>query len=412
MTQLSDKLKALGVQLGTSSLNTEPKQKKSAVSLSQVVSGDYTYSGQVFETVEVFDSKYQHGELKLWLHAFVKIKHLVNADFNLQDLIFIDAETTGLSRGAGTFAFMLGLGWFDQDNTFHVKQLFLPEPANESSFLASLADELARFSTLVSFNGKSFDIPLLRNRYILHSAPSPFKSMAHIDLLHLARRIWRYRLPSRTLGELETHILRFPRGEDELPGWMAPKLYVDYLKTGDASPMKGMFYHNQIDILSLAALLCAIEKVTLLDGNSVSEMYALAELFESKGDISNAKEAFERTTSLARETDFPNQAYHRLGMISRRAGDWSRALSFWEKAAISRPESCIELAKYYEHQARDYNEAEHWCKKAEALNDRAIASKIKIKEIEYRLERVIRKKNIGENSDPERNNSKDKQHDG
>ncbi|MCD4673926.1 MAG: ribonuclease H-like domain-containing protein [Anaerolineaceae bacterium] len=411
MTQLSDKLKALGVQLGASSLNTKPKQKSIAVSLSQVVSGDYTYSDQVFETVEVFDSKYQHGNFNLWLHTFKKVKHLLDVDFRLQDLIFIDAETTGLSGGAGTFAFMLGLGWFDQSNAFHVKQLFLPEPANEYGFLASLTDELARFSTLVSFNGKSFDVPLLRNRYILHSATSPFKSMAHIDLLHLARRIWRYRLPSRTLGELEAHILHFPRGEDELPGWMAPKLYIDYLKTGDASPMKGMFYHNQIDILSLAALLCAIEKVTLLDGNSASEMYALAELFESKGDISNAKEAFERTTSLEKDLDFSSQAYHRLGMISRRAGDWSRALSFWKKAAISRPEACIELAKYYEHQARDYNEAEHWCKKAMSLSHQAIASKVKIKEVEYRLKRVIRKRNAGENFDPARNNSKDKQHD-
>ena len=92
---------------------------------------------------------------------FNHLKNLINLDFNLQDLVFIDAETTGLSSGTGTFAFMLGLGWFDAHNAFHVKQIFLPEPACENAYLSALTEELARFSTIVSFNGKSFDIPLV-----------------------------------------------------------------------------------------------------------------------------------------------------------------------------------------------------------------------------------------------------------
>ncbi len=309
----------------------------------------------------------------------------------MQDLVFIDAETTGLSSGTGTFAFMLGMGWFDDQNAFHVKQIFLPEPACENAYLSALTEILARFSTIVSFNGKSFDIPLIKTRYMLHSAPSPFEDMSHIDLLHLSRRVWRYRLASRTLGELETHILHFTRSEVELPGWMAPKLYLDYLQTKDAAPMKGMFYHNQIDIVSLAALLCVLEKMLGLETDSPSELFALAEYLEHSGDTPGATQAYQQTIATGAETVFAVQAQYRLGLLHRRANNWPKAISCWMQAAVSSPEACIELAKYYEHQTRDYNEAERWCKFALSVNkDNSF-----LEDLEYRLNRVLRKKTGG-----------------
>jgi len=385
MTRLSDKLKALGVELGTSSLQQKPAT--SAAKLPEVVDGDYTHSSQVFETLASFSAEYQHGDYLLWLDSFNRLQELINLEFKLQDLVFIDAETTGLSTGTGTFAFMLGLGWFDNNNTFHVKQIFLPEPSCENTYLSALTEELARFTTIVSFNGKSFDIPLIKTRYVLHTAPSPFEDMAHIDLLHLARRVWRYRLASRKLGELENHILHFTRGEVELPGWMAPKLYLDYLKSKDAVPMKGMFYHNQIDIVSLAALLCVLENMAGLKTESPAELFALAEFFEHTGDIPGAKKAYEQVMSIDKDMEFAPQANYRLGLIHRRAGDWLNAISCWMQSAVSHPEACIELAKYYEHQTRDYNEAENWCKFALSLNDQGD----KLEEIEYRMNRVLRK---------------------
>jgi uncharacterized protein len=388
MTRLSDKLKALGVELGTSSLLSKSAISAESAKLSEVVNGEYTHSDQVFETLETFSADYQHGKYILWLETFNHLQNLINLDFKLQDLIFIDAETTGLSSGTGTFAFMLGLGWFDEHNAFHVKQIFLPEPSCENAYLSALTEELARFTTIVSFNGKSFDIPLIKTRYVLHTAPSPFEDMAHIDLLHLARRIWRYRLASRTLGELETHILHFTRGEVELPGWMAPKLYLDYLSTKDAAPMKGMFYHNQIDIVSLAALLCVLENMAGLKTDSPAELFALSEFFEHTGDIPGAIEAYKQTISIDNNMEFAPQANYRLGLIHRRAGDWPNAISYWMQAAVSLPDACIELAKYYEHQTRDYNEAESWCKFALSLNHQMD----KIEEIEYRMNRILRKK--------------------
>ena len=391
MTSLSDKLKALGVELGASSLQTKPTGVTKAVKLPDMIPGDYTHNDQVFETVETFNGEYQHGKYKLWLDSFSQLQKLISIDFKLQDLVFVDAETTGLSGGAGTFAFMLGLGWFDQQNAFHVKQIFLPEPGCEHGYLSALTEELARFNTIVSFNGKSFDIPLIKTRYVLHSAPSPFENMAHIDLLHLARRIWRYRLASRTLGELETHILHFTRGEIELPGWMAPKLYLDYLKTKDAAPMKGMFYHNQIDIVSLAALLCVLENMAGMNTDSPAELFALAEYFEHTGDIPGAVSAYQQTISIDEDFVFASDANYRLGLIYRRAGDWPNAISCWMQASISHPKACIELAKYHEHQTRDYNEAERWCKFALSLNEKAES----VEDIEYRINRVLRKKNAG-----------------
>ena len=392
MTSLSDKLKALGVELGASSLQAKSDRKPAGAKLPDVVEGSYTHTDQVFETLAVFDAEYQHGDFKLWLESFNRLKSLINLDFNLQDLVFIDAETTGLSSGTGTFAFMLGLGWFDDHNAFHVKQIFLPEPACENAYLSALTEELARFSTIVSFNGKSFDIPLVKTRYVLHSAPSPFEDMAHIDLLHLARRVWRYRLASRTLGELETHILHFTRGEVELPGWMAPRLYLDYLQTKDAAPMKGMFYHNQIDIVSLAALLCVLEKMAGLETDSPAELFALSEYLENNGDTNGAVQAYQQTIVAGAETNFAAQAHYRLGLLHRRANDWPSAISCWMQAAVSSPDACIELAKYYEHQTREYNEAERWCKFAISLNNQNDGAS----ELEYRLNRILRKKTASE----------------
>src|SRR4030067_1036414 len=129
------------------------------------------------------------------------------------------------------------------------------DPFEEPAMLLALEEFLAPCKTLVTFNGKSFDAPLLTTRYTLQGWPSPMGRMAHIDLLHLARRLWRDRLPSRTLSNLEVQILGAQRSEEEIPGWMIPQMYFDFLRDGDARPMKRVFYHNEMDVLSMAALL-------------------------------------------------------------------------------------------------------------------------------------------------------------
>ena len=396
MTQLSEKLRALGVSLGTSSLPARPEPIKRKCTLPQMLPGECTRQGVLFETEQTFGPEYHHGLHSLWLIAYDRLSQLTDQSLTLQDLVFLDAETTGLSGGTGTFAFMIGLGWFDDAKKFTVRQIFLPEPGVEFSFLTALAERMVNFSTVVSFNGKSFDIPLLNSRYILHGLPSPFKDLFHIDLLHLSRSIWRYHLPRRTLSDLEDNILRFARSEEELPGWMAPKLYLDYLQTGDAIPLKGMFYHNQMDIVSLAALLTTIEKSLAFQVETPLELFALAELFEKNGDAQRAAKAYHEVTLRDSSPFLAAEACFRLGMLERRAENWQNAIELWQEAAVLHPDACVELAKYYEHQTGEFENAAHWCQMAmENTRNKSLPDSIKISvsqtELQYRLERLKRK---------------------
>ena len=129
------------------------------------------------------------------------------------------------------------------------------DPAEEAGMLEALAEFLAPTQALVTFNGKAFDAPLLITRYTLHNIPFPFKDYAHLDLLPLARRLWRDRLPSRALKYLEENVLSAPRTLEEVPGYEIPYLYFDYLRSRDARPLKGVFYHNAMDVVAMAALL-------------------------------------------------------------------------------------------------------------------------------------------------------------
>lgn len=396
MTQLSEKLRALGVNLGTSSLPARPELTKHKCTLPEMLPGDYTRQGTLFETEQIFGFEYRHGLHPLWLTAYERLSQLTDQLLRLQDMVFLDAETTGLSGGTGTFAFMIGLGWFNDVNSFTVRQLFLPEPGAEFDFLTALAERMANFTTVVSFNGKSFDIPLLNSRYILHRLPSPFRDLIHIDLLHLSRSIWRYLLPSRTLSELEDNILHFTRSEQELPGWMAPKLYLDYLQTGDASPLKGMFYHNQIDIVSLAALLTAIENSLAFHVETPLELFALAELYEKNGDSQRAVKAYQEINLRDPGPFLAAQARFRLGMLERRTENWQNAIAHWQEAATHHPDACVELAKYYEHQTGEVENAARWCQMAlEIIRNKSVPDSIRISvsqtELQYRLDRLERK---------------------
>ncbi len=170
------------------------------------------------------------------------------------DFAFLDTETTGLSGGTGTYAFLVGVARFE-DEGLHLAQFFMRDPSEEPGLLAALEEFLAPCQALVTFNGKAFDAPLLLTRYLCHGWQPPFQGLAHVDLLHLARRLWRDRLPSRTLTMLEAHILGAGRSEEDIPGWLIPEMYFTYLQTGDPTPLKSVFYHNAMDVISLVALM-------------------------------------------------------------------------------------------------------------------------------------------------------------
>jgi tetratricopeptide (TPR) repeat protein len=218
----------------------------------------------------------------------------------------------------------------------------------------------------------------------MHSLPVPFESFAHLDLLPLARRLWRDRLPSRALKYLEENVLVAPRTIDEVPGYEIPYLYFDYLRTGDASPLKGVFYHNAMDIVALAALMNHMASIlhAPFDGHVQHglDFIALAKLFEDLNRSEEAARLYEHGLQVgAGEANF-GAAVQRLSALQRRRGNLESAVTLWEKAAAEgHVYAHVELAKYYEHSRREYAEALKWTQRAED-----IVSSLDIPRYEYR----------------------------
>jgi uncharacterized protein YprB with RNaseH-like and TPR domain len=313
--------------------------------------------------------------------------------------IFLDTETSGLAGGTGTFAFMIGLGWWQADG-FKLQQFFLREPAEETAVLAALDEILTPFHTVVTYNGKSFDIPLLNARHTLSAFRSPFTGMQHVDLLALSRRIWRNRLPSRSLGSIEHDVLAINRSQEEIPGWMIPEMYFDYLKTGDSRPMAGVFYHNRMDILSLAALF--LHQSNLLSrpmdwlAAEGLDLIAIAKLYDDTGRREQAIQLYEHSLSLGLPRPFFIQTIYRYADLARKEARFDQAVDLWQKAAeLEEIPACLELAKYYEHRIRDYDAALRWTEKAFSLLDQSIQplymKKLTLAELQKRQARLHRK---------------------
>lgn len=403
MASLADKLKSLGVKTA----NTLPSTPKAVnASIESVMAGSLfsTSLGDAFTTEQIFDETYLHGKVSSHSHFPLSIVSQVTKDPRILELpitkfAFLDTETSGVSGGTGTYAFLIGVARFI-DNKFVLKQFFMRDPAEEPAMLEALIHFLAPCEGLVTFNGKSFDAPLLVTRYSLHKIPVPFKGYAHIDLLPLARRLWRDRLPSRALKYLEEHVLGFTRSSDEVPGYEIPWLYFDYLRTGDARPLAGVFYHNAMDVVAMAALLGHVSE--LLD-NPYSgkiehglDFIALGKLFEDLNHWDEAARLYERGLELGlQESDF-GVAVKRLSILQKKRGDMNQALKWWQDAAKKNHiYAHIELAKYYEHKMRDAKTSLQWANSAKREIEKAdLPAYIRthwLSEIEHRLARLERK---------------------
>lgn len=268
-------------------------------------------------------------------------------------IAFIDTETSGLARGTGTFVFLFGLCFLTAE-TLEVKQIFLTDPYSEKLFLETIEKELATFEAICSYNGKSFDIPITRSRNIINHVPDFTQKIDHYDLLHLARRIWRLRLEDRSLKHIENNILGFHRSEDEIPGYLVPEFYVKFLRSNDAELLKGIFYHNLMDVISLAAIFSYLGKFTIDPFNekapNVLDVYALAQLHEKRGNYDYAFELYTKILKLNNTSDNLKNILLHLGLISKKKKDYSEARMYFEKsAALGSIAGCIEASKLYEH---------------------------------------------------------------
>ena len=282
--------------------------------------------------------------------------------FAVERCLFLDTETTGLSGGAGTVAFLVGAAYV-QEKQLVTEQFILRDYSDEPEMLLRLGELLARFDTAVTFNGKTFDMPLLEARYTLCRLREHWRALDQLDLLHPARRVWKLRLQSCRLANLEERVLGVRR-ENDLPGSEAPERFFRYLQSGDFSLLEDVIAHNLQDVVTLAVLLVKLANLfdEPLAARDSRDLYSLGRALEKQGDAQAAE-------LYALSRDVPQGSY-RLYMLYRRAGEWERARAVLE--AMVRKNQMgylphIELAKIYEHRERNYRRAIFYTKIALAM---------------------------------------------
>jgi uncharacterized protein len=272
--------------------------------------------------------------------------------FDLAGSVFLDTETTGLAGGTGTAAFLIGIGYVEADR-FVVRQYFMRDYHEEPALLAGLAEDLARFESIVTFNGKLFDVPLLETRYRLDRQRFPLEGAPHFDLLHPARRLWKARLESCRLQSLEVALLGLGR-KDDIPGSEIPGIYFDFVRRRDARALAKVFRHNRIDIVSLAALaLRACEWVETGAAEDPRDVFSLARVLERARLYERSETAYRRTLESDRGA-LRVAALVRLASRAKRAGDYLAAAELWQEAAAAGDLLAHrELSLHHERRSRD-----------------------------------------------------------
>lgn len=281
-----------------------------------------------------------------------------------EELLFFDTETTGLGIGAGNVPFMLGMGYY-RSGAFVVEQMLIRNPAEEVAMLAYFNRLLLRFSCLVTYNGRTFDWPIVRNRFVLNRMELEREPSVQLDFLYASRSLWRNTLPACRLGIVEESRLGHTR-VDDVPGSLAPTLYFRYLSEGDPAVLAGVLDHNEQDVLSLAGLAIhfgrALRGELELTGMEAEELYRLGKWLDRLGCAEQAAHAFERLLQCSsREAD---EFRLELAALYKKKGDYDSALALWKGLAagaastgLTAIEPFIELAKYYEHKVKDYGTA-------------------------------------------------------
>jgi uncharacterized protein YprB with RNaseH-like and TPR domain len=407
---LGERLKRLGLHRGLGKVRSRPRRRGPAIEellTGQIVDTD---RGSFFLYREGHGLDARHGQhllADLLAHPrqaaalLARDERLAGVDF--RRMAFIDTETTGLAGGTGTYAFLVGVGVFDEEG-FTIHQFFMRDYDEELAMLQALGELLDGLEAVVSFNGKSFDMPLLETRFIMARQPPRLIDAPHLDLLPVARRFWKYRLDSCALSSLETEVLGVQRTEDDVPGWLIPGLYVDYARSGDSREMPRIFYHNAQDILSLVTLtarMCDLLSAPLPSDAGVpgEDLYGLARLLNDLGQSDRAEAAFEQSALTSQNASVREMAMRDLAYLLKRQERREEALPWWQQLVESRAAvyACEELAKHYEWQDADLAQAVAWTEQGIALTGAwAPGSKRRdtLAQLEHRLERLNRKMSL------------------
>jgi uncharacterized protein YprB with RNaseH-like and TPR domain len=404
---LRRRLRQMGVARGVRELATLPSRRRVAVE--DLVPGRFhtTSHGQCFVAEAIYSPDHLHGNLPLssFLSLLPDVVGRVAEDgafsgVDLRRVCFLDTETTGLSAGTGTMAFVVGLGFFVDDG-FRLQQYFLRDPGDEPAMVEALAERLPAFEALVSFNGRGFDVPILETRFILARLPSPVAGIPHLDLLPPARRLWHHALSSCALGSLEREVLGVLREQDDVPSGEIPTLYRDYLRTGDAREMKRVLYHNVVDILSLvtlAARLCRAFTAPWADGTlSGAEFYGLGRWYEAGDQLAETERAYRAAITADLVPDLRAKALRDLAYLLKRTDRRPEAFAFWQQLALEVTTDIlahVELAKHFEWHVENLPLAAGWTRAALTQVEGWPAGtrrEVALAELRHRLARLERK---------------------
>jgi uncharacterized protein len=330
-------------------------------------------------------------------------------------ILFVDLETTGLSGGAGTIAFLVGCAWFDL-GALQIRQFLLTSYAAERALLAAVTECLDEAALLVTYNGKTFDVPVMETRWLFHRMEIPLEGVRHFDMLHPARRLWRERTEGVTapayadgdggcrLTTLERVLFGVRRAGD-VPGMEIPSRYFQFLRSGNAAPLEPVLEHNRLDLVSLAVVTAHAARL-VAEGSTACrdsvEALALGRVYERAGAIDRALACYERAARDRHATaDVRGEALYRIGLRFRREKRFGEAAAIWRElldAAAGSRSLMVELRRFaaealavhHEHRERDLESARGLAllalEEADAGN-----LHVKAEATRYRLSRLDRK---------------------
>jgi uncharacterized protein YprB with RNaseH-like and TPR domain len=386
LAELRRRVAGIDRKWGSGAAETSPPRKlpqPSRVFIEQLMTGEvvHTPHGEHFETERLWERHRRHGSVDISALAELPDDLLEQlsagaiAQSHPAKWAFLDTETTGLAGGAGTYAFLIGVGSIEPAG-FRLRQFFMRDFGEEASQLCRLAEYLARFDVLITYNGKSFDQPLLETRFRMARARHPFDRMEHLDLLFGARRLWKLRLESCRLVDLENRILGVER-QGDLPGEMIPYVYFEFLRTQEAFRVVPIFHHNAIDILSLACLTAIVpfafrspEDAPLRHG---PDLIGLARWLDQGGRREEALSLFRRAVDMGLPDDLLFRTLWDIAAMEKRLGREDAALAAFAELAESRNPYRVraleELAKHYEHRERNHAMALEMTRNALVLED-------------------------------------------
>ena len=320
---------------------------------------------------------YRHGDLTL--DETLSVGALPASAFTWQDepdsirpesLLMIDTETTGLG-GAGAVAFLVGCASVVDDG-LEVRQYLIPDYSDEAAMLEVLLTEFSGGRTVVSYNGAAFDLPLLRDRMIINRVARRLPFQRHLDLLHPVRRLFRRRLGDCRLVNIERELFGFYR-ENDIPGYLIPSVYFDWLAQQNPTPLAAVMEHNRLDIVSLWFMTVFLARTFQTEGrllHSADDLYSLSRIYGRRRDNRRVISLYQRIDALTPGSP-PDDMLLFHALAFKRAGQFDRAVALWERlSAVSSREGFranVELAKYYEHRIKDIDRAFHYARRADNI---------------------------------------------